>query len=470
MMKFRLLLAVSLLVSMQSLTHVEAATPTPGAPCVKSGQLVRSGSKSYICLKSGKKLIWSKGTKLVTPSASPTPAVSPSPTPGTAQSPTEGQSEKSEPTSLQFDSSKPQENQKCDPSIPSPIGYESDLHTLVYLSCGPDGKWHPSINAPSIDQSTGLPAGDAIPKFTSNNPYDKVFENAFNALWGLSPNPYLGTPSTDMEASIPNTVQQTIMDGLNTALNKFGGYVQNSEFKIIVAEDAEYAKEVVQKWMTEKSVLQNQNSQIVNSSIDYMVPLALNQGEIQAFGIPLVGNTGEQLGLIIYIVPPGYQLSNNRNPRINAIGEVLITIANILSGGTARPTLPSWIPEGFEGLGVDVYGPSVKSETQSWGMYFSSSPTNESVSHDLNFYSENPGWDFAQYGVARLAVAYLLSQYGADKFLSFLQEVSQNSNWQSDFQSTFGLSFDAFNQNVGGYLDWWMSSGASGALGYNQYG
>ena len=57
-------------------TMAQAATaPKPGTVCKKAGQSITVSSKKYTCVKSGKKLVWSKGIAVPKPSATPTPTV-----------------------------------------------------------------------------------------------------------------------------------------------------------------------------------------------------------------------------------------------------------------------------------------------------------------------------------------------------------------------------------------------------------
>jgi hypothetical protein len=91
-------IAASLVIAVAPCTAIapaQASTPKPGAACSKVGQKVVISSKSYTCIKSGKKLVWSKATKILhstnpmpSPTPSPSPSASPSPEPTQAPSPT----------------------------------------------------------------------------------------------------------------------------------------------------------------------------------------------------------------------------------------------------------------------------------------------------------------------------------------------------------------------------------------------
>ena len=67
-----------------------AAAPVTGKACSKLGQVQLYKSKNYTCVKSGKKLVWSKPAAVVakakatpTPTPSATPTLTPTPTPTT---------------------------------------------------------------------------------------------------------------------------------------------------------------------------------------------------------------------------------------------------------------------------------------------------------------------------------------------------------------------------------------------------
>jgi hypothetical protein len=82
-----LLLALILIALPQQITN--AASPTPGATCSKVGLTQIHNAKKYTCVKSGKRLVWSKGFSVIKPSAtpSPTPSNSPSASPRAAKAP-----------------------------------------------------------------------------------------------------------------------------------------------------------------------------------------------------------------------------------------------------------------------------------------------------------------------------------------------------------------------------------------------
>jgi hypothetical protein len=69
-------------------TMAQAATaPTPGSACKKVGQTITAASKKYTCVKSGKKLVWSKGVLVAAPKPSPNSTPTFEPTPSTTPTP-----------------------------------------------------------------------------------------------------------------------------------------------------------------------------------------------------------------------------------------------------------------------------------------------------------------------------------------------------------------------------------------------
>ena len=94
---------MTFLLCASSLSAYSAKPPIPGGVCTKLGRVETYQGKKYACIKSGKKIVWSKGvavTKLPTPtptpstaspspsiSISPSPSIEPTPSPTPSQSP-----------------------------------------------------------------------------------------------------------------------------------------------------------------------------------------------------------------------------------------------------------------------------------------------------------------------------------------------------------------------------------------------
>ena len=77
-------LALSTFLSFMAVTlpSSQASTPKPGSSCSKVGLTSISSGKKFTCIKSGKRLVWSKGL-----APAPTPATAPAPTPTLSTTP-----------------------------------------------------------------------------------------------------------------------------------------------------------------------------------------------------------------------------------------------------------------------------------------------------------------------------------------------------------------------------------------------
>ena len=78
-------LLIALAISLIPTTAISAQKITSGSKCKVQKQKVVQKNKTYTCIKSGKKLVWNKGVRVIvkptpTPSATPTPTPIPAPT------------------------------------------------------------------------------------------------------------------------------------------------------------------------------------------------------------------------------------------------------------------------------------------------------------------------------------------------------------------------------------------------------
>lgn len=70
-------LLIALALALIPVTAVSAQKITPGSPCKVFNQRIVYQNKSYICIKSGKKLVWNKGVTAKNPTPTPTPTPTP---------------------------------------------------------------------------------------------------------------------------------------------------------------------------------------------------------------------------------------------------------------------------------------------------------------------------------------------------------------------------------------------------------
>ena len=102
------IIGLSLMLTISLIPAYSAIPPKAGSICSKLGITKSYQGKKFTCIKSGKKLVWSKGVVIKSPSPSPTPTPTPSPSPSPTSSPS--------PTPATFEPPKP---------TAKPITYES---------------------------------------------------------------------------------------------------------------------------------------------------------------------------------------------------------------------------------------------------------------------------------------------------------------------------------------------------------
>ncbi len=123
-MKRRLTLILVAAILLTQLASVSSAAIKSGAVCKKLNSTVTSGGLKHTCIKSGKKLVWSKGKKVPTtsPSPSPTPTISASPSPTATIS--------ASPSPTPTISSRPVTIDNLDPTQVAGMAYDSVLKAL----------------------------------------------------------------------------------------------------------------------------------------------------------------------------------------------------------------------------------------------------------------------------------------------------------------------------------------------------
>ena len=100
-MKLRLIVLVALL-PLVLVSPVSNAAVKAGSTCTKQGVKQISGSKSFTCVKQGKKLVWNKGVAVKKPAAPVVALPTPAPTPSITPSPTSSVTPQPEPSATKI--------------------------------------------------------------------------------------------------------------------------------------------------------------------------------------------------------------------------------------------------------------------------------------------------------------------------------------------------------------------------------
>jgi len=127
---------------------------TQGASCVKAGATQTTAGKKFTCVKSGKKLVWSKGVTVVKPIPTPTTSATPTPTPIPTPTPVPTPTPTATPK-LAFDPTKPKQGDSCVRNSDDVIGYKPNLELVLLMCNGFDDKYFPRPDGNLVDQTTG---------------------------------------------------------------------------------------------------------------------------------------------------------------------------------------------------------------------------------------------------------------------------------------------------------------------------
>ena len=133
----KILLSLTLVFTLIAPISAQAAVKA-GASCKKAGQTTTIAGKKFTCVKSGKKLVWSKGVAVVTANPAepvkPVAPVTPKPV---------------------IDPTKPKEGQSCPKNSQDVVGYDWQ-QKLVALMCNQfDDRYFPRVGGAEVDQTTG---------------------------------------------------------------------------------------------------------------------------------------------------------------------------------------------------------------------------------------------------------------------------------------------------------------------------
>jgi M6 family metalloprotease-like protein len=113
-----------------------------GGICIKLGSTSTYAGKKYTCVKSGKKLVWDKGTIISKPASIPSTTPSPAKT---------------------IDPKYPKQGDSCPPFSGDAVGYNLN-NILVIMMCNQwDDKYFPREGAEAVNQNTGIPVSGPLP-------------------------------------------------------------------------------------------------------------------------------------------------------------------------------------------------------------------------------------------------------------------------------------------------------------------
>jgi hypothetical protein len=137
------------------MSAVTAANPKAGGVCPKAGTKKVYQGKTYTCLKSGKKLVWSKGvTVIAAPKPSVTPTPSPTPIPSVSASPTPTATATPTPSPSPTDSKSPNSSKTFEPVL-APTSFDNLYENRAGISRAAWGSVSETIKK-NVDKSGAI--------------------------------------------------------------------------------------------------------------------------------------------------------------------------------------------------------------------------------------------------------------------------------------------------------------------------
>ncbi|MEN9517234.1 MAG: hypothetical protein RL733_991 [Actinomycetota bacterium] len=222
-------LSISLVVAIPAIGAVKT-----GDSCKKVGQTSISKGKTFTCIKSGKKKVWSKGVPVKAPTPSPTPTPtpepSPTPTPTPSSTPTPTPSPTPSPTPVKtLDPKYKKQGESCPRKSGDVIGYD-DKGILVTLMCNEwDDRYFPRPDAAPLDQETLKPLKTPLGNLSQRADYKTPLPISGTPTSPISPTTELAAISEckikdgGVAGVIPNNPQRHFVSG-------FPNYPERADF------------------------------------------------------------------------------------------------------------------------------------------------------------------------------------------------------------------------------------------------
>ena len=178
----------------------------PGTICKKAGQTTVFKAKTYTCVKSGKKLVWSKGVSITAPNSAPTPTPTPTPTQSFTLAPTPTPLASTTPTPIPtqstiLDSRYKKQGENCQRGSADVIGYDSSGAFVTLMCNNFDDRYFPRPGAAPLDQKTLKPLKTPLGNMSHRIDY-------------ATPIPISGLPNTQIspESDLNNVQECKIKD------------------------------------------------------------------------------------------------------------------------------------------------------------------------------------------------------------------------------------------------------------------
>ena len=416
-----------------------------GSTCTKLGATSTTGDKRYTCIKSGKKLVWDKGVKVVTPKPIATPIPSPSPTPSATPIATPTSTPTATPTPIPTPT----------PTLDRNKGALRGTQFIYRINNG--------VLERKISGSNEYTSTDS----RSNSEFDQIRVKAFNEIHnfqtsGSHPNVEITYTITD---NYPKDIAEAVKNGVEFAAN-FLSTIISEQIRIAVTLVTEKDKDFINTKVADLS----RPDQVQNAlnSVNRYQPGSIGGGSGSAgfnregpgyrggFYLGTAASTSN-VGFFWPEVPSHelahvlqlYFTSRSNTPTEDSY---YIKFPTNFIEGSANTLGHAWAVNNL-GWYSDESDYTVKRYMQGYpgpNKMESESDVIEMLAKTAD--SKDPIYFEMTYPVGQVLWEYLIGTYGFDKYITFLRNTYSTNSYEENLQLTFGISKAQIYKNAAPYI------------------
>ena len=414
-------LIVAAVVGSLMITNTAFGAVKQGDPCSKVGATSTLNGFKFTCIKSGKKLVWSKGIKVSSPAPVPTPAPTVIPTPSSEPTP--------RPTPTPTVVATPSPTPTPTPS-PTDTRTPEDIKNLAIL----EKAWSQVAERPTAPDSGKI-------------------------IFLIDP-------------KFPIQSRDAIIKGVQLTVSKFDAlYKLQKPIYAILSSSLTFELEQFQKYplMQQNYLAESQNNSILLQwRKDQYAQIDSGMKDFAAGGtMPLYNGVFEPAGYYMYFRAH----PDNQDPTMILMGAHETShLTQWQMNWDYPPTLPAWWLEGQ----AQMMGDNVAAQANTFDQFVSYQRSQTTPNYGGGFFSgttnlrdlEGDPVTRTQFNCAlcgtrliysrgAVAIQYLAGMYGNDKVISFVTSLSRNNLWWQAFEKTFGISVETFYADVDKYMQWY---------------
>ncbi len=423
-----------------------------GKHCSSINKSVISENLKFICIKSGKKLVWGKGIKV-------TPIDNPIPTP----SPTSSKNHKSGVAT---------EGTKCPPNSADVIGYDKNWNYVDLMCNSYDDQYitrPENLNPFKVDPLTGV-ALRIIPKdlLTDDGSGNiNILTSAIKQVSLYSSKKSAPKLIEYIDPAYPLDFIQKSETSAKALLSAYSDRFTNTDtYYLIYATTKDFAMSSYQD-----VALKEKNQDILNPNGNVIPGLNANlisgDGEKFSGGAITSGFINARFQMTTFFYNP----NNSKDNAFMTPGEMKHGLFDALAN--AHQLSPCFMTPG----NLDLFGAAFGIPNETLGeKVFRFATTGGSLrqasqytlfnSLDLSLldgrnHSPADGTEcgaMGDYVIAPIGVAYLVGKYGIDKELDFVAAFGKDpNNWQTVFQTIYGFSLESFYAEAHPFMVWYKA-------------